>query len=155
MLARMTDAVETFRALHVPGKPLLMPNPFDIGSAKALAHLGYQALATTSSAFANTLGRNDGGVTRDEAIAHGADLADTIRRLQAYQEAGADVLFAPRVIDPAELRTLVAEVDRPVSVLVLPSAPTVGELAELGVARVSVGGGFGMVAYGALVDAAR
>ncbi len=65
------------------------------------------------------------------------------------------MLFAPRVIDPGDLRTLLSEVDRPVSVLALPGAPTVAELAELGVARVSVGSGFALVAYGAMVDAAR
>jgi 2-methylisocitrate lyase-like PEP mutase family enzyme len=93
---------------------------------------------------------------RCENYLHGRiDLADTIRRLQAYQEAGADVLFAPRVIDPAELRTLLAEVDRPVNVLILPDAPDVGELAELGVARISVGGGFAWSAMAGLIDAAR
>ena len=64
-----------FAALHQPGVPLLMANAWDAGSAKILAHLGYSALATTSAGFANSLGRHDGGVTRDEAIAHGADLA--------------------------------------------------------------------------------
>ena len=241
----MTDTRPSFLELHKPGEPLLMPNPWDIGSAKVLASLGFKALATTSGGFAFTLGRLDGGVSRDEAIAHGAalaaavdvpvsadlencfaddpdgvaetvglaveaglagcsvedfarrtddpiyefglavervraaadaarrgdgfvltaraenylhgrvDLGDTIRRLQAYQEAGADVLFAPRVIDSAELRTLLAEVDRPVNVLVLPGSPTVGELAELGVSRISVGGGFAMVGVAAVVEAAR
>src|SRR5919109_1601659 len=114
----------TFLDLHTPGTPLLMPNPWDAGSAKLLAALGFQALATTSGGFAATLGRLDGGVTRDEALAHAgaivaaaadaahrgpvhlvltaraenylhghADLADTIARLQRYQEVGADVLF--------------------------------------------------------------
>src|SRR5271167_3536233 len=69
---------------------------------------------------------------RAENYLHGRqDLADTITRLQAYQEAGADVLFAPAVIDPGELRQLLASVDVPVSVLVLPGAPTVGELGAL------------------------
>ena len=64
---------------------------------------------------------------RAENYLHGrADLQDTIRRLQAYQEAGADVLFAPRVVEPGELRQLLSAVDLPVSVLVLPGAPTVG-----------------------------
>src|SRR3954467_12102308 len=62
----------TFLDLHIPGTPLLMPNPWDAGSAKLLASLGFEALATTSSGFAATLGRLDGSVTRDEAIAHGA-----------------------------------------------------------------------------------
>src|SRR5262245_28579065 len=64
-----------FAELHMAGAPLLMANAWDIGSAKILAHLDYQALATTSSGFANALGRHDGGVTRHEAIAHGAELA--------------------------------------------------------------------------------
>jgi 2-methylisocitrate lyase-like PEP mutase family enzyme len=91
---------------------------------------------------------------RAENYLHGrVDLADTIARLQAYQEAGADVLFAPRVVKPDELRTLLESVDRPVSVLVTPGAPTVGELAELGVARISVGGAIAVAAYGAAVQA--
>jgi 2-methylisocitrate lyase-like PEP mutase family enzyme len=64
-----------FLALHRPGRPLLMPNPWDVGSARLLAWLGFEALATTSSGFAATLGRPDGGVTRDQALAHGAELA--------------------------------------------------------------------------------
>jgi 2-methylisocitrate lyase-like PEP mutase family enzyme len=235
-----------FLALHVPGMPLVMPNPWDIGSAKLLAALGFKALATTSSGFAYTLGRLDGGVTRDEAITHGGalaaavdvpvsadlencfaddpggvaetvslavqaglsgcsvedftrrqddpiyafdhavervraaaeaahaggsafvltgraenyvhgrpDLADTIARLQAFQEAGADVLFAPGVRDPGDLRTLLSSVDRPVNVIASPGAPTVPELAALGVARISVGGGIAMAAWNAVIDAAR
>src|SRR4051794_41809328 len=62
----------TFLDLHMPGMPLLMPNPWDAGSAKLLASLGFEALATTSSGFAATLGRLDGSVTRDEAIEHAA-----------------------------------------------------------------------------------
>jgi 2-methylisocitrate lyase-like PEP mutase family enzyme len=92
---------------------------------------------------------------RAENFIHGRpDLADTIVRLQAYQEAGADVLFAPRVEDPGDLRQLLGAVDLPVSVLATPQAPTVRELAELGVSRISVGGAFAMVAYGAVVTAA-
>jgi 2-methylisocitrate lyase-like PEP mutase family enzyme len=92
---------------------------------------------------------------RAENYLHGrVDLADTIARLVAFQEAGADVLFAPRVVDPAEVRQLMAAVDIPVSVLITPGAPTVGELAELGVARISVGGAIAVAAYGAAVKAA-
>ena len=92
---------------------------------------------------------------RAENYIHGRpDLADTIARLQAYQEAGADVLFAPRLDDPDELRQLMAAVDLPVSVLAAPGAPTIAELAALGVSRVSVGGAFAVAAYGALVNAA-
>ena len=91
---------------------------------------------------------------RAENYLHGRpDLDDTIARLQAYQDAGADVLFAPRVVEPADLRRLLSEVDLPVSVLVLPGAPTVGELAELGVSRISVGGAIAVAAYGAAINA--
>jgi 2-methylisocitrate lyase-like PEP mutase family enzyme len=235
-----------FLALHGGPAPLLMPNPWDAGSAKLLASLGFEALATTSSGFAATLGRLDGGVSREEALAHAAsivaatdvpvsadlencfaddpegvattvrlaldtglagcsvedfsrrpgagiydarlaadrvaaaaeaahggpvhlvitaraenhirgnpDLADTISRLQAYQEAGADVLFAPGVTDLDEVRQVVAAVDRPVNVLPGPGAPTVAELGEAGVKRISVGGGFAFAALAGVVDAAR
>src|SRR3954454_16881064 len=74
----MTELAERFRALHVPGKPLLMPNPWDAGSAKLFAALEFEALATTSSGFAATLGRLDGGVTRDEAIEHARVVAEAV-----------------------------------------------------------------------------
>jgi len=91
---------------------------------------------------------------RAENYLHGrSDLSDTIARLQAYQEAGADVLFAPKVNDSAELRQLLASVDRPVSVLAMPDAPTVDELAALGVSRISVGGAVAVAAYGAAINA--
>jgi len=70
----MTDAAARFLALHQGPEPLLMPNPWDVGSARLLASLGFQALATTSSGHAATLGRLDGGVSRDEAIAHAATI---------------------------------------------------------------------------------
>jgi len=223
-----------------------MPNPWDAGSARVLASLGFEALATTSSGFAATLGRLDGQVTRDEALAHSAamvdatdlpvsadlencfadepsgvaetirsaigtglagcsvedftrdaddpvyeprlaaervaaaaevahagavhfvltaraenyvrgrrDLADTIARLQAYQEAGADVLFAPGVSDLDELRELIAAVDRPVNVIGRPGGPTVSELTDVGVRRISVGGAFAYASLGAVVEAGR
>ena len=247
MTAAATQAAkaERFLALHVPGTPLLIPNPWDAGSAKVLAALGFEALATTSSGFAGTLGRLDGAVTRDEAIAHSAavaaatelpvsadlengfaddpdgvaetarraidaglagcsiedytgraddpvyplelaaervaaaaavahagpvhlvitaraenhirgrdDLDDTIARLRAFQEAGADVLYAPGVSAPDDIRRLVGSVDRPVNVLALPNAPAVAELAAIGVARISVGGAFYYAAMGALAEAA-
>jgi 2-methylisocitrate lyase-like PEP mutase family enzyme len=81
------------------------------------------------------------------------DLADTIARLQAYERAGADVLYAPALDRPEDLRELVAAVELPVNVLAKPGAPTVSELAALGVKRVSVGGGFAFAAYGALREA--
>jgi len=229
-----------FFDLHRPGQPLLLPNPWDQGAAKILASLGFQALATTSSGFAATLGRLDGSVTLDEALAHASaivvatdlpvsadlencyaddldgvahtvrlagetglagcsiedysgsrlydraeavdrvaaavaaardsglvltaraenylhgnpDLGDTIARLQAYQEAGADVLYAPGLTSIEDIRTLVREVDRPVNVLAMTGTPPVAELAAAGVSRVSVGGAFAFAALGALVDAA-
>jgi 2-methylisocitrate lyase-like PEP mutase family enzyme len=236
------EKAERFLALHRKGDPLLMPNAWDLGSAALLVSLGFKALATTSSGHAATLGRLDGGVTRDEALAHATelsqgtdvpisadlenafaddpegvaetiekargtglagcsvedysgshlyelaharervlaaaetahsgpfrlvltaraenhirgndDLADTIARLQAYQEAGADVLFAPGIKRAEDIRQVVESVDRPVSVLAVPGAPSTAELAGLGVARVSVGGAFAFAALGALAEAA-
>jgi 2-methylisocitrate lyase-like PEP mutase family enzyme len=237
---------ERFLALHEGETPLLLPNPWDQGSAKLLASLGYQALATTSSGFAATLGRLDGSVSREEALSHAAaivaatdlpvsadlengfadhpdevadtlrlaleaglagcsvedfsgrdeapiydlglareriaaaaqvahagpvhlvltaraenyvrgrpDLADTIERLQAYQEAGADVLFAPGLSDLADIREVVTAVDRPVNVLARPGVAPVSDLARAGVRRVSVGGAFAFAAVGAVVEAAN
>jgi len=222
-----------------------MPNPWDRGSARLLESLGFDALATTSSGFAATLGRLDGSVSRDEAIAHAASiasctglpvsadlencfaddpagvaetvrlaigaglagcsvedyanrdddpiydralaaervaaaaeaahsgpvrlvltaraenyirgkpyLADTIARLQAYEDAGADVLFAPGVTKSEEVRELVASVGKPVNVLALPGTPPVAELAAMGVKRISVGGAFAFYALDALAHAA-
>jgi 2-methylisocitrate lyase-like PEP mutase family enzyme len=93
---------------------------------------------------------------RAENLVHGRrDLADTIARLQAYQEAGADVLFAPGLRRIDDIRQIVASVDRPVNVLLSPGGPTVAELAAAGVARVSVGGAFSFVGLGAVARAAR
>jgi 2-methylisocitrate lyase-like PEP mutase family enzyme len=242
----MTEIADRFLELHRADRPLLMPNPWDVGSAKLLQSIGFQALATTSSGFAATLGRLDGSVTREEALAHSAtmvaaaalpvnadlengfaddpdgvaqtvrlaidaglagcsiedftgrddepiypleqaaeriaaaaeaahagpdrlvltarsenflhgrrDLSDTIARLQAFQEAGADVLYAPGIGTADDIRSIVESVDLPVNVLALPGAPPVSELAELGVARVLVGGAFAYVAAGALMAAGR
>jgi 2-methylisocitrate lyase-like PEP mutase family enzyme len=240
------ENAERFLALHVPGTPLLMPNAWDIGSAKLFESLGVGAIATTSGGFAMSRGRLDGAMSREEVLEHSGelvdavdvpvsadlencfaddlegvtdtitsaiarglaggsiedftrnrdapiyglaeaadrvraaaeaahsgsvhfvltaraenylhgrvDLGDTITRLQTYQEAGADVLFAPRVVDPVELRTLLSAVDRPVSVLVTPDAPTVSQLAGLGIARISVGGAIAAASYGFAVEAVR
>jgi len=93
---------------------------------------------------------------RAENYLHGRpDLADTITRLQAYQEAGADVLYAPGLTSLDDIRTLVREVDRPFNVLALAGAPGIPELAAAGVRRVSVGSAFAQVAYGAAVQAAK
>ena len=83
------------------------------------------------------------------------DLDDTIARLQRYQQAGADVVYAPAIADPASIRRLVESVDVPVNVLAVPGAPPVAVLAELGVARVSVGSAFANAALSAVVRAAR
>lgn len=244
-LVAAADRAARFAELHRPGTPLLMANAWDAGSAKILAHLGYAALATTSAGFANSLGRHDGGVTRDEAIAHGADLAaatalpvsadlehgfatspedvaetitlaaasglagcsiedwdpdeqaiydlglaservaaaaeaahagpvrllltaraenhfrrvddldDTIARLQAYQAAGADVAYAPGISTAEQITCVVEAVDVPVNVIIFPGVPPIAELAELGVARISVGSGFALAAHGALAAAAQ
>src|SRR3984885_775900 len=242
MTNTQTEKAKRFLELHRRGEPLLMPNAWDLGSAALLASLGFQALATTSSGHAATLGRADGGVPRGEALGHAValadgvevpvsadlenafaddpagvaetiglavqaglagcsvedysgdriydleparervaaaveaahagpvklvltaraenhirgrdDLADTIARLQAYQEAGADVLFAPGIKRAEDIRQVVQSVDGPVSVLAVPGAPSTAELAGLGVARVSVGGAFAFAALGALVEAA-
>jgi 2-methylisocitrate lyase-like PEP mutase family enzyme len=242
----MTELAQRFLSLHRADRPLLMPNPWDRGSAVLLESVGFEALATTSSGFASTLGRLDGSVSREEALAHAAtivaatdrpvsadlencfaddpagvattvrlaidtglagcsvedfgrrpdariydaglaaervaaaaeaahagpvhfvltaraenlirgrpDLADTIARLQAYQEAGADVLFAPGLHDLEQVRQVVASVDRPVNVLAGLGGPTVAELGEAGVRRISVGGAFAFAALAGVVDAAR
>ena len=92
---------------------------------------------------------------RAENYLHGRpDLADTITRLQAYQAAGADVLYAPGLTSLADIRRVVTAVDRPVNVLAMSGAPPVSELAEAGVSRVSVGGAFAFAALGALAAAA-
>lgn len=92
---------------------------------------------------------------RADNYVHGwPDLADTVARLQAFQEAGADVLFAPGVLTLADIRSLVSSVDRPVNVLALAGCPTVDELSSVGVARVSVGGAFAFVALAGLLGAA-
>jgi 2-methylisocitrate lyase-like PEP mutase family enzyme len=83
------------------------------------------------------------------------DLADTIKRLQAYQQAGAEVLYAPGLRAAGDIHSVITSVDRPVNVLTVPGAPPVAELAQLGVARISVGGAFNQVATAALIQAGR
>lgn len=242
---------EAFRALHQRDGLFVLPNPWDAGSAKMLAHLGFEALASTSAGLAFSLGRRDaeGAVSRDEALAnaraiieatplpvaadlengygddpedcaetirlaascglvggsiedatgrpdapiyplelaverisaavqaaralpfpftlaaraenllHGRnDLDDTIRRLVAFAEAGADVLYAPGLKTRAEIAAVVSAVaPRPVNVLVGSPALELNltELAELGVKRVSVGSNLARVAYGAFFQAAQ
>jgi 2-methylisocitrate lyase-like PEP mutase family enzyme len=236
------ERAEAFRALH-EGEPFVIPNPWDVGSARVLAKLGFKALATTSSGFAFTLGRRDGDVTLDEVIAHTAQLAaatelpvavdlehgygprpeaaalaitraaevgavggsiedydpaghlyepaeaaervaaaaeaahaldfpftfaaraenhirgnpdldDTIARLQAYEAAGADVLYAPGLNSVDDIRAVCDAVSQPVNVLARPHL-TFGEIVGAGAQRVSVGGSLTWVAVAALVSAAE
>ena len=242
----MPDLAARFLELHQGETPLLIPNPWDAGTAKVLQWCGFAALATTSSGLATTLGRRDGAVTKAETLEHAANLvaavdvpvtadlvngfADdpgdvaqtvtealatglagcsiedftgdeqapiyelqhamdriaaavdaahrgprrlvltaraenflhgvpqlgpTIERLQAFQEAGADVLYAPGVTATADISAIVSSVDRPVNVLLMPGGPNVAELAALGVRRISVGGAFAYTAINALVEAAH
>ena len=229
-----------FVALHA-GEPFLIPNPWDAGSARVLEALGFPALATTSSGFAFTLGRVDGGATLDEVADHvralasatasvsvdlengygpprecgggdprvaeaGAvggsiedwdaagslyafdhavervaaaveaaraldvqfvltaraenhlrgnpDLDDTIARLQAFERAGADCLYAPGLRTTDEIRAVCEAVGKPVNVLAVPSL-TAPEIFAAGAQRISVGGRFTWVAVAALAAAAE
>jgi 2-methylisocitrate lyase-like PEP mutase family enzyme len=93
---------------------------------------------------------------RAENYIHGRpDLDDTIVRLRAYQDAGADVLFAPGLTTPADIRQVVESVQRPVNVVTRAGLPSVAKLAALGVRRISVGQAFAYGGYGATVEAAR
>lgn len=231
-----------FRQLHEHGT-FLLPNAWDIGSARILAQLGFPAVATTSAGHAASLGRLDQQVTRDELLAHVAvlagavrlplsvdaercfadtaagiretvdlladagaagisiedydpatgrvepigdaagrvaaaaqagarhgivltarcenflygnpDLDDTIARLRAYRQAGADVVYAPGLRRLGDIARVVEAVPAPLNVLVLADGPSVGQLAAVGVRRVSTGGALARAAYGALRRAAR
>ncbi|MGH9011045.1 MAG: isocitrate lyase/PEP mutase family protein [Acidimicrobiia bacterium] len=112
-----------------------------VAAAAKMAHRGPVEMVLTARAENHLHGRDD--------------LTDTIARLQAYQEAGADVLYAPGLTKLSDIQSVVSSVDRPVNVLALPGGPTVAELAEAGVRRISVGGAFAYAAYGALIEAAR
>jgi 2-methylisocitrate lyase-like PEP mutase family enzyme len=244
------ERARTFRALHERPGVFVIPNPWDVGTARILAGLGFEALATTSAGLAFALGRRDGegAVSRDEAMAHartiveatplpvsadlengfgdapetvaktialaadaglvGAsiedatgdpdrpiydaslaveriaasveaaralsfpftltaraenflhgrpDLDDTIRRLQAFEAAGADVLYAPGLRDLAMIRSVCAAVGKPVNVIMgLAGAPfSVDDLAAAGVRRISLGSALARAAFGAFLRAAR
>ena len=239
---RQEQKATEFQALHA-GTAFVIPNPWDAGSARVLAALGFKALATTSSGFAFTLGRLDGQATLDEVVEHVAvldqatdlpvsvdlengygpdpesaavailrvaevgavggsiedydplgriyelhhaaerieaaseaahrlefpftltaraenhirghpDLKDTIARLQAFEAAGADVLYAPGLRTVDEIRAVCQAVSRPVNVLAVPGL-TFADLAAAGARRVSVGGSLTWVAVRAMVDAAE
>jgi 2-methylisocitrate lyase-like PEP mutase family enzyme len=240
-----TDKVARFAALHAGPGVFVIPNPWDAGSARLLASLGFESLATTSAGLAHSLGRPDGAATREETLANAAaivaatdlpvsadledgfgaapetaaetirlahdvglaggsiedasgdadkpiydfdhavervvaavaaaracpsgflltaraenflhgrlDLDDTIRRLQAFEAAGADVLYAPGLPDLDAVRRVCAAVSRPVNVLASPEL-TVAELGEAGVRRISLGSAFSRAALGALMRASR
>jgi 2-methylisocitrate lyase-like PEP mutase family enzyme len=240
-MSKQTRKAEDFSALH-EGETFIIPNPWDPGTAKVLAGLGFKALASTSAGFAFTLGRLDGGVTLDEVIEHtrvlneatslpvsvdlengygpdpedaataiaraaeaGAvggsiedydpsgeiygiehaaervaaasearksldfpftltgraenhirgnpDLEDTIARLQAYERAGADVLYAPGLRSGDEIRSVCQAVAKPVNVLARPDL-TMGEISEAGARRISLGSWLTWVSVGALAKAA-
>jgi 2-methylisocitrate lyase-like PEP mutase family enzyme len=243
------ERARAFRTLHERQGIFVMPNPWDAGTAKLFASLGFEALATTSFGLANALGRVDGtlAVSREELIAncreiaqaidlpvnadlengyadepkkaaeiirtaaaagvvggsiedatgredkpiydfnlavervaaaaeiahslpfpftftaraenflHGRrDLDDTVRRLQAFAKAGADVLYAPGLRDLATIRQVVAAVTKPLNVVMSAADPdlTTQQLAEAGVKRISVGGTLSRLAYAAVRDAA-
>jgi 2-methylisocitrate lyase-like PEP mutase family enzyme len=112
-----------------------------VAAAAEVAHTGPVRFVLTARAENHIRGRDD--------------LADTIARLQAYQAAGADVLYAPGLMDLDEIGSLVRAVDRPVNVIVRPGGPTVPQLAEVGVARISVGGSLAWVAFAAVAAAAE
>jgi 2-methylisocitrate lyase-like PEP mutase family enzyme len=234
-----------FRALHERDELFVMPNPWDIGSARLLASVGFEALATTSAGFAWSLGKLDQNVSRDELVAHVAtlavatdlplnvdsercypddhggvsrtvemlaeagaagfsiedynpetggiddvglaaarvaeaaeasrkqdeplvltgraenhirgvdDLDDTIDRLVAYRDAGADVVYAPGLTDLSQIARVVEAVRIPLNVLALPSGPSLRELASAGVRRISTGSLLAGAAYGALLAGAH
>ena len=240
------DRVAAFRELHASGC-FVMPNPWDVGSARALEQLGFPALATTSAGFAWTTGRPDNGVTLDQTLDHlravsaavtvpvnadfeggyavepeqvaehvrratgtgiaglsiedstgdaddplhdaglaveriraarqaidesgtgvlltarsegfvvgRPDLDETVRRLRAYAEAGADCLYAPRISTVEQVSAVVAAVaPKPVNLLVNAPFVTVAEAAALGVRRISVGGTLARTAWGGFLEAAR
>ena len=240
--------IARFRALHERAGAFVIPNPWDIGSARLLADVGYEALATTSAGAAWSRGKPDGGLSRDEMLAHCAelvaatplpvnadlencyahepagvaetirlagatglagasvedatgeaanplyafdlavervraavaanralptpmlitaraenflngrkDLVDTIKRLQAFEAAGADVLYAPGLATLADIRAVTSAVKRPVNILMGSWNPdlTLAELEAAGAKRISVGGGLARAAYGELLRAAR
>jgi 2-methylisocitrate lyase-like PEP mutase family enzyme len=238
------EKAETFRALHEREGAFIIPNPWDAGSARLLAGLGFEALATTSSGFANSLGRLDGQVSRDEVIEHcrnlsaatdlpvsadlencfaddpveaaatimlaaqagvvggsiedysgdtlnpiyefnlavervhaaaeaarflsfpftltaraenllhgKQDLDDTIRRLQAFEAAGADVLYAPGLTTLDEVRLVTGALSKPLNVLApLLKGVTVTQLADAGAKRISTGGALARAAITTLLQ---
>src|SRR2546429_120775 len=134
----------TFRKMHETGC-FVLPNPWDIGSARALAHIGFKAIASTSAGFAWAIDKDNSGVLlvgRCEGFLVGqTDLKMVIDRLQAYAEAGADCLYAPGIRSPEQISAVVKAVQpKPVNLLLGWPGFSVNEAADLGVRRISVGG---------------
>lgn len=220
MPIEQSEKARAFRDLHDALGAFVIPNPWDAGSARILAALGYQALATTSAGAAFSLGRRDGGfgdspaeaaltirlaadtglvggsiedttgrddepiypfdlavdrvaaaveaarslpfpftlTARAEGFLHGrGDLDDIVRRLQAFEKAGADVLYAPALPSLDAIRTVCASVGKPVNVLAArPGLPlSVADLEAAGVKRISLGSQFALAALGGFVRAAK
>jgi len=147
---RVAEIIGTARDVGLAGCSI---EDFHPGSADPIydAELAKERIAAAAEASGDLV-----LTARCENHLHGRpDLRDTIARLQAYQEAGADVLYAPGLTDLEQIRTLCNEVDRPVNVLLLGGGPTPAELGEAGVARISVGGTFAWNALAGLVEAGR
>src|SRR5215470_9831555 len=207
MASSQSDKATRFRALH-QGLAFVIPNPWDAGSARILAGLGFPALATSSGASAGILGRRDGKVQREEALAHARaivdatgdkdkplfdlayatervaaavqaaralpfpftltaraegflrgkpDLDDVIKRLQAFEKAGADVLMSPGLPDLAAVRTVCSSLSKPFNFMagIKGKSFTVAELAAAGVKRISLATSLYRMAMTGLVEAAR
>lgn len=178
------DKAAHFLELHRENRPLLLANAWDVGSAKLLVSLGYQALATTSSGYAASLGRLDYGVTLEESLAHAAALvnaidvpvsadleecfavdtsgvAETVRLALGTGLAGCSIEdWNPReqrlydVGEAAERVAAAAEAAHASDVHLVLTARAENHLAAIGVKRISVGGGFAFAAYGAALQAA-
>src|SRR6266567_298719 len=146
-----------FRALHARGC-FVIPNPWDIGTARYLQHLGFPAIATTSSGAAWSLGLPDTAVGRDAMLAHiAAIVAASDLRVKAYAAAGADCLYAPGIRTREHIARIVEAVaPKPVNVLIGGTLGlSVKDLAEIGVRRISVGGALARAAWGGFIRAAR
>jgi len=139
------------RALHAQGFPVAEPLAFCADDGVAGTPFYVMSFADGRVFWEPQM---PGSNPAERAAVYDA-MNDTIARLQAYQEAGADVLYAPGPTSAEQIRAIVSSVDRPVNVLVRPGSPTVAELAQLGVSRISVGGSFAFAAIDALVSAGR
>jgi 2-methylisocitrate lyase-like PEP mutase family enzyme len=156
------DTARRFLELHTSERPLLLPNPWDLGSARdwngsEIYDISLAAERVAVAADAAHAGPVHMVITAraENQLRKHKDLDDTIERLLAYQEAGADVLYAPGLRSVEQIGSVLEAVERPLNVLAFPGVPPVAELAKVGVSRVSVGAAFAFAAYGALVEAAQ